>query len=239
MNIVKDYTGREYQFYGGIIGAYISRIRITGEHNNGETYSFTYDDNGRLIKLLKTRVGVSGYDVITYSYFNEQIKLDWKWKNETIGLDSKGRMVSYSGDNNSRTFSYPSDGHVNIHEKIQTDYLFDRTLLYTDGSLNSQNISYSYPGGSGADNISYSYTGHTDNYSIDFIHSLIDDMKLHTLPPFIAFPGIRNQYLLSRVGGDVSIIISSSFEGDNIPPIIIYYNYFFLNIKTLKKFILY
>lgn len=212
LNIVKDYTGKEYQFYGGIIGAYISRIRITGEHNNAETYSFTYDDNGRLIKLLKTREGVYVYDVITYSYFNEQIKLDWKWKNETIGLDSKGRMVSYSGDNNSRIFSYPSDGHVNIHEKIQTDYLFDRTLLYTDGSLNSQNISYSTPGGSGADNISYSYTGHTDNYSIDFIHSLIDDMKFHTLPPFIAFPGIRNQYLLSRVGEDVSIFISSSFD---------------------------
>ena len=221
LNIVKGDTGKEYQFYGDIIGAYISQLQITGEHNNGETYSFSYDDYGRLTKLVKRLLGSEYYDEVLYSYFSNRITLDWKrmnvtWKDEAIGLDSKGRMVSYSGDNINRTFSYPSDGNVSVHEAIQSSedyyYLYDRILIYQDGSLNSQNISFSSPSSSGTNWVNYSYSGHPDYYSIDFIHSLLDDLKMHTLPPFIAFPGIRNQYLLSNIGGDVTLSVSSSFD---------------------------
>ena len=219
MNIVKDDSGKEYQFYGKPVGLFISQIAVRGQHNNGQTYSFTYDDYGRLTGLLRTTLGSEYYDRISYSYLDDAIKLNWGWKNETIGLDSYGRMISYVGDNFSRTISYPSEGSVSIYEILSDGdqtYTWNRNLVYSNGSLGSQNIAYTYPGGSGSDHLNYSYSGKLDNYSVDFIHSLLDDLKSHTLPPFLAFTELRNQYLLSGVSiGDMSIPVSSTFDENN------------------------
>lgn len=216
LNIVKDDSGKEYQFYGKPVGLLISQIAVRGQHDNGQTYSFTYDDYGRLTGLLREAYGFesTNYDRISYSYSDNEIKLNWGWKNETIGLDSYGRMISYAGDNFSRSISYPSEGSVNIYEILDEDqtYTWNRNLVYSNGSLSTQDVVYTYPGGSGSYHLSYSYSGKPDDYSVDFVHTLLDDLKMHTLPPFLAFPELRNQNILSSVGGDVALSISSSFD---------------------------
>lgn len=216
-NYMKDDEGNEYFFYGPVLGPFISKLNIGNGHGGGEIYSFTYDEYGRLAHLNKQIIGASYDENISFAYTDNEINLNWGWKQETIKLDSYGRIVSYSGDGMSRTFSYPSMSQVAIYEVINEVYTYTRNLQYSSGSLQNQSLSYTYPGGAGSDSVGYSYTSCPDQYSIDFVHTLLDDLKMHTLPPFLAFPGIRNSRLVSTMSvGEATLSVSYQFGEDKL-----------------------
>lgn len=207
----------EKEDVGGSVGLkenkYISSLKMT-TYNGVSTFSFQYDENGRCKEVIRKDGGEEYYRIV-YSYDGNKIVASWNGGSEEMTTDSQGRLISYSGTDNfgvwrSRTISYPNNNTVVID--ISTDtYTAKRTLSYTDGDLKRQNVNSS-------EEITYSYTDYPDDYSIDFTHYLLDDMGSSlVLPPFLAFPGLRNKHLLKTpvpfwIDSDNETPISYSFD---------------------------
>lgn len=210
----------DYQFYGPIVSKFISSLDMK-TWNGVMSFSFQYDKYGRCVKVNRKDDG-QDYYVINYSYDGDRIIATWNDGSEIINTDSQGRLLSYSGTDSysygsmrNRTVSYPNSASVVINMiNISTDdtYTTKIDLIYADGDLKKEIWQRS-------DEVSYSYTSYPDDYSIDFTHYLLDEMGASlVLPPFLAFPGLRNQHLLKTPVpawmGDSELPISYSFDDE-------------------------
>lgn len=216
----------DYDFYGGIIGNYISRIREHHPSSNFyEDYLFKYDEYGRLISVSRVPSVTTSYSdniTFTYSYKENEIHLGGG-ASECIKLDSYGRVMSYGtllsitymGDNINTVSRYSynpgvltcSIDFIRAGGNIKSHIL---TSTYSSPTYNNQDITTT----------NFTYLTQLDNYSIDFIHSLCDIEELGIMlhyPPFIALPGFRNQNLLSSILWDNgSSDITYSFDEKNL-----------------------
>lgn len=214
----------EKEDVGGSVGLkenkYISSLKMT-TYNGVSTFSFQYDENGRCKEVIRKDGGEEYYRIV-YSYDGNKIVASWNGGSEEMTTDSQGRLISYSGTDNfgvwrSRTISYSSNNTVVID--ISTDYYASqRTLSYTDGNLTKQYCVWEEDYGKSTEEITYSYIDYPDDYSIDFTHYLLDHMGASLiLPPFLAFPALRNKHLLKTpipawIDEDHETPISYSFD---------------------------
>lgn len=201
----------DYDFYGGIIENYISKIKKyypTGEPSYN--YSFKYDEYGRLISVRRSDSDNSynSYIYCTYTYKENEIDYSCGDFSTSLKMDSSGRVISspmfssitYVGENINIVW-YNSIG------------MYSMDIIRSDGNTISC-IRYSAKS-SYIDAAKFTHLSQLDNYSIDFIHSLfhVEPWGVIDYPPFLALPGFRNKNLQSSIN-DMSI--TYSFDENNL-----------------------
>lgn len=200
----------DYDFYGGIIENYISKIKKyypTGEPSYN--YSFKYDEYGRLISVSRTDSDDPRTLLrCTYTYKENEIDYSCGDFSTSLKMDSSGRVISspifssitYVGENINIVW-YNSIGKYSM-DIIRSDGNTISCIRYTAKS-------------SHIDAAKFTHLSQLDNYSIDFIHSLfhVEPWGVIDYPPFLALPGFRNKNLQSSIN-DMSI--TYSFDENNL-----------------------
>lgn len=199
-----------------------------GKHDDGDTYYFIYDSEGRVQYVIEESTQPSEYDkrrTISYTYTATSITS----ANHNYTL-SDGLIISYehSDGKYSDNYSYIyTDGYLtNVTTGgYETDDLeiIDRTFKYTYNNglitTSEDNVGSKY---------TYEYTNVKNNLNID-VFAMIDEAGYTTewLSPFF---GKRNKYLPSKMtevcthepdDGTYEYIIAYEFNGDYITKIAI------------------
>lgn len=202
----------DYDFYGGIIENYISKIKKyypTGEPSYN--YSFKYDEYGRLISVRRSDSDNSydSYIYCTYIYKENEIDYSCGDFSTSLNMDSSGRVI-YSPIFSSITYM---GENINIVGRDNTNSMYSMDIIRYDGNTISC-IRYSSES-SHIDAANFTHLSQLDNYSIDFIHSLfhVEPWGVISYPPFLALPGFRNKNLQGSIN-DMSI--TYSFDENNL-----------------------
>ena len=215
----------------GLLPAKVSTVKVTNNDKSVPSvtiYEFTYDEQGRIAKLVKTE---NETDVLTtiYTYSNNQISAEatggdyiksQKWRYDiTDGRTSKYEVETVGGKLNSNirdiiTITYDENGYITSVEGTETDdeespTQIDEKIVFTNGTLQKYTST----------NITRYSESDTDEYTleIEFVAGPLNNLNidlmgidwigeyLYTVPAYML-----------NVGGERSLRLPKSLNGKYI-----------------------
>lgn len=197
LNILKDDSGKEYQFFGHLVGDFIKSISVQYGTDYHCTLPFEYDEFGRLVSAGSYRYSYAESSLIItggrYGFPVEDTLMPQEWH---ISLDSNGTITGGSYSSGKSTELSITSG-CSSYRFPESDYEHYVDFSWENNTLTQIHEHGEIPMSEGKVDIfdhyyDYSYGSYRNSLGTTDLSNYIMDMQI---PPFVLIPGIVSEFL--------------------------------------------